>query len=62
MILTCLIATYSDILTSASSSTPIGMPSSYSGTLPYPIKATDRLYSCDFGIRFEPRTFSAQAS
>ena len=52
LILTVLIATYSDILTSASSSTPIGMPSSYSGTLPYPLTIPKNRQSRDCGIRF----------
>lgn len=56
-IFTSLIATYSDILTSCSSSTPYGMPSvrqERSSTTPY-------YYGIhNFGNMLEPRVFSAQ--
>ena len=54
-ILTGIIVTYADIITSISSSPPYGEPSAYNGTLPYHAQNIIDLHIRSFGGELEPR-------
>ena len=57
-ILTNVFATYADILTTASSTSPFDLASTYCSTLPYPSNKLDDAVSV---ICFSPGVFSARS-